>query len=129
MIAGQTRNYILGMAAMLIISVWSPNKLAYTEPPVQCGDMVDNSLVFNSTILKLSAQYDSAERAITTKAAIVDSQSRLIVRNLKKLTNDNNKQVVVNSGRRIVDTTNVLTLEELQKLPKQYYHHHWTIQY
>lgn len=127
MILGQTRNYILGIAGMLIISVWSPNKLAYTEPPTQCCDVIDNSLVFNSTILKLSAEYDSSEKSITTKAALVDSQSRVINKTLKKL--NDNKDVVGNGGISIIDSAYGLTTEELQKLIHQYYYNNWHSQH
>lgn len=124
MILGQTRGYLVGIFAMLIISVWTPNKLAYTESPMKQGDIIDNALVFNSTILRLSAQYDSTEQSINTKVALVDSQSKIISSKIKKLNDNTNKDLAGSSRDSSNNFTGIFTREGLQDFINKYSHYY-----
>lgn len=85
---------------ILVVTLWSPSKLAYTEPPnYPHNSMVDNSLVFNDSVSILTKEFDSLERSVQLKTAIIDSQHIV----LKKLKSNDNKNKVDIGREWIID--------------------------
>lgn len=104
-----TRTAIVSLFGLLIFSVWSPAKTVLTTPTTcsTCPIVIEDRLLFNSSISELSKEFDSSQDIILAKTAIVDRQDTI----LNKLTKNEH---ISNSNLGASHTTGGFNNPELQ---------------